>query len=199
MSNKNYNIDPHSYLERASRCLEHGNTEHLFYAAFELRCFVESRQFQYLEAQKQYVDSMPRHWKVGQQSKELKKIFDIEKIQKTTNIFSDGFEFVYLYIPVSTKLKNNAEKIGELMHSQAKEVTIKDRNNIGNFLTETLSLASHCLSGNLLAPMLLNSKTGQPAGNIQLMLDNEQLQELKPRLIPNDPFVAHVEYLSNEV
>lgn len=40
-----------AYLDRAKDCLEEGNPRNLFYAAFELRCFVERRQQDYLEAQ----------------------------------------------------------------------------------------------------------------------------------------------------
>jgi hypothetical protein len=46
-----YGIHSRSYLKRARQRLDEGYPESLFYAAFELRCGVESRMKEYLDAQ----------------------------------------------------------------------------------------------------------------------------------------------------
>lgn len=47
-----YSVNSKAYLNRARRQLDENTKEALFYAAFELRCGIESRLLQYWEANK---------------------------------------------------------------------------------------------------------------------------------------------------
>ena len=47
-----YGINAESYLSRARKQLDEGTQNGLFYSAFELRCGVETRLHEYLDAYK---------------------------------------------------------------------------------------------------------------------------------------------------
>jgi hypothetical protein len=76
-----YGVNGDAYLARAKSQLERNNPEALFYAALELRCFVEARQDDYLDAQKRYARSIPKPYKIGAQGRVLDRIFDNKQIQ----------------------------------------------------------------------------------------------------------------------
>lgn len=184
-----------SYLERAQRCLEKEDPSYLFYAAYELRCFVESRQQEYLEAQKKYRKSLPARWKIGRQSAELRKIFRLEQVQKITNTFPDGFEFVSTYVPVSTTLRKSAERLGELLHSQNENLPNEKIEVLKNWLNGVYACAHECQSGNMCSPMLLDKSCGKTLGESVLVTTKENAEELKHYFQDNALFTAKVEYV----
>ena len=59
-----YGVHSESYLERARKRLDEGTLEGLFYAALELRCGVEARLHQYLEAYKRIALKKKRKWRI---------------------------------------------------------------------------------------------------------------------------------------
>lgn len=193
-----FNCGPSSHLERAKRCLKKTEPEFLFYAALELRYFVESRQALYLDAQEKYIESIPRRWKIGHQAKALRQVYDREEIQQATATFEDGCKFVFRYVPVSTSLKNNAERLGQLLHSQKGSPTSQYLTEIREFLHETSAMAIACEAGNLLAPLLLDVKTGKPEGKFQILLPPSEEQKLKDSLSAGYQIKMNIEYHSIE-
>lgn len=190
-----YYCDSRSYLERAQSCLEREDPKYHFYAAFELRCFVESRQNEYLKAQKKYRDSLPSHWKIGKQSRELQKIFKQDKIQRITNTFPDGYSFVSTYVPVSKALKNNAERLGALLHAQTDSLHDDKISEQRNWLERILNCASECQTGNMLSPVFLDRSTGTAEGEVILTANPDELQMFEERLHKGALMIANVEYL----
>lgn len=190
-----YDCGPSSHLDRANLCLQKAEPEFLFYAALELRCFVESRQSLYLEAQEKYVKSIPRRWEIGKQAKELQQVYDRQEIQQAKVIFENGSEFIFRYVPVSYQLKKRAGRLGDYLHSTVNTRTQKNLTELREFLLETFEMASACQSGNLLSPLLLNVETGKPEGKFHILLTfSDQEEELKAGLEAGGQFKLQVEY-----
>ena len=193
-----YFCDSESYLDRAKACLGKNEPQYLFYAAFELRCFVESRQHDYLEAQEKYRKSLPSRWKIGKQSAELRRIFNLDKIQKITNTFDDGLQFVGLYIPVSKSLKNNAERLGKLLHAREGSLSEQEFGETRTWLGKMLDHAGECQSGNMLSPVLYDKSTQKSIGAMTITLEHDKAHEFKHRARVGALMMAKVEYVDFE-
>ena len=113
-----YAIDSGSYLSRAKARILDNSRESLFYAAYELRCCIEARQEEYLQAQRDYAKSIPKSWNIGKQHAALESIFSSERIQSIAINFTDHAKIEALHIPVSTTLRQQAERLGDLLHAQ---------------------------------------------------------------------------------
>jgi hypothetical protein len=110
-----YDSSPHGYLARAKQRLCERTHEALFYAAFELRCCVESRQDWYADAI-EHLRVKITPWKIGQTAKRLENVFDSQKISHLTFGLKGNDKFEFYYTPVTKKLYKNAEKLGEFLH-----------------------------------------------------------------------------------
>ena len=182
MNNSNsyrYDATPDAYLERAKKLLQKCNAASLFYAAYELRCFVEARQDLYLDAQREYARSVPKRWKIGAQGKTLERIFESNKIQNIKWHFKDEQVFDAYHIPVSNELRKRSEKLGGLLHARGiqnepDEVWwIDTRKN----LLEIYEMAWLCNCGTLLSPMFLHK--GMTVGKMMIKGSNGISEKLK--------------------
>ena len=80
-----YGVSSRSYFRRAEKLLGDSTPESLFYAAFELRCGIEARMQQYLEAQKQISAKKRNGWQIAKLAKNIERIFRTgDKIAKFT-------------------------------------------------------------------------------------------------------------------
>ncbi len=155
-----YFIDPQSYLARAKNCIEKQTCEDLFYAAFELRCFVEQRQAQYLDAQKIYTKSIPKHWKLSKQTSLLQKVYESKQIQVLRWNIEGQPPLEICYVPVSRQLLNSVARIDRFRHAQKHYRSPEDvwwittRKQI----LELYKLCWLCNCGNMLSPALISSK-----------------------------------------
>jgi glutamine synthetase len=114
--NEQYDSSPRGYLSRArDRLLGDGRAD-LFYAALELRFFVEARQNAYTHAQKRYLKSVPPAHRIGRQAAALRKLFNSDQILRLDLDFYDVPPIPLHYTPVTSDLKNSAEKLGDLLH-----------------------------------------------------------------------------------
>jgi hypothetical protein len=110
-----YGISARAYLARAKqKLLEHTN-ESLFYAAFELRCCVESRQEEYATGI-EFIKKKIKPWKIGETARRLEQLFDSNKIAKVTVSIPNADIFVLYHTPVSQRLYKASEKLGDLLH-----------------------------------------------------------------------------------
>lgn len=163
-----YDIGSEGYLERARDRILENKAASLFYAALELRCFVEARQDIYLEAQKDYARSIPSRWKIGSQWKALRAVTRDHKIQHIHFTFDNGFEYDAYHIPVSESLRNMGERMGDLVHSQSEyyppdhDWWKTTRDNI----IAAYRQAWVCQRGNMLSPVLIAEDKAM--GNISL-------------------------------
>jgi hypothetical protein len=113
-----YPVTPQDYLARARERLISNDPANLFYAAFELRCCVESRQADYLDALEKYQGVKVKGWKVGEVSRKLLHVWPDPKIARLTYGF-DGREFPTYFTPVPPKLVRAVEKdVGPFLHAQ---------------------------------------------------------------------------------
>jgi len=70
-----YGIASRDYLKRAQKCLNRGDCESLFYAAFEIRCGVEARMQEYLEVQKHIAKKKRQGWQVVKLARNIEDAF----------------------------------------------------------------------------------------------------------------------------
>lgn len=107
-------------MRRARKQLNEGTPHTLFYAAFELRCGIEARMQQYLEAQEHISKKMKKGWKIAEFAKNIDKVFRTgDKIvefafldKKTENVLD-----VLYYTPVNSKLRKMGEQLGNYLHA----------------------------------------------------------------------------------
>ncbi len=189
-----YPIYPHAYLNRARSLLMEGNAHSIFYAAFELRCFLECRQDQYLEAQREYARSVPNRWKIGAQGKALAGIFKSEKIQYVAWYADDELIFDAYHIPVSDELRDRVEKLGTLLHSQKTWRDPDDEwwNETRKNLVETYELAWLCGQGMLLSPLFLHE--GKTVGKFEISCDDDMREKIIANMKIGSKGIMKVDY-----
>ena len=114
-----YSIHARDYLARARLRLDEQSPERLFYAAFELRCGIESRLQQYIEAQRGNATRIQQGWRIAKLAKDLERHFKTgDKVIRLVMRESDGQPFyVLMYTPVTAQLRKMGEKLGNLMHA----------------------------------------------------------------------------------
>ncbi|MBZ9603948.1 hypothetical protein [Phyllobacterium chamaecytisi] len=188
-----YGTHPADYLDRAKERLQERTPESLFYAALELRFFLESRQDLYLNAQKAYARSVPRAWKTTHQWLELERIFGSDEIQHLHFEFHEGGQFDFYYTPVTLELRKGAEKLSEFLHAQAYHAA----SDVwwSNFLSKILDVyrrAWICSRGKLFYPALI-SKDGA-IGKLALDARNGP-EEYAPFFVPDAEITVKVDYL----
>lgn len=71
-----YNVDIFHYLRRARKKLDSGVPDDLFYSAFELRCALESRLQDYLDARDDIAKRKKKGWKIAVSSRALEEAFE---------------------------------------------------------------------------------------------------------------------------
>lgn len=114
-----YSINSKAYLDRARRQLDENTKEALFYAAFELRCGIESRLLQYWEANKHIHQMKKAGWEIPKIARDLEKAFIRRgKIARIDVLDSAGRDLrISLYFtPVTKELEALGGQIGNLMH-----------------------------------------------------------------------------------
>ncbi|MEZ5721619.1 MAG: hypothetical protein R3D59_08040, partial [Paracoccaceae bacterium] len=142
--------------------------EFLFYAAFELRCFVEQRQHELLSAQERYRRSLPKKFEIGKQHLELSRIFGRNEIQCITSTFQYGWEIEFQYVPVSVSLRKRAQRLDQYRHALPSDMDRSQLDSLRGYLETTVNMARECASGNMLSPALLSA--GGVIGDIQVHL-----------------------------
>ena len=60
-----YGLHAREYLARARACLAEKSAPSLFWAAFELRCGIEARLQQYVEAQRENTAKIKQGWRIA--------------------------------------------------------------------------------------------------------------------------------------
>lgn len=172
-----YDISPRGYLARARERLLEAEHASLFYAALELRCFVEARQDQYVDAQREYVRSIPKAWNIGAQGKALHAIFDSDRIQRLRWEYDDH-EVAYdvCHVPVSSALRNGAERLDQYRHAQSKWRAPDDPwwDEMRAQVVAVYREAWLCAQGRLLSPAFLKEKRIVGSVIIEMVSDEER-------------------------
>ena len=115
-----YRVAPRDYLARAQECLRAEEPAYLFYAAFEIRCGVEARCKEYLQAQEGVPEKKKKGWKVAELHKDVEEVFrvgDQELIMQVCNAKTGRCEIELRYTPVKQWLKSCVGKLGGYLHA----------------------------------------------------------------------------------
>jgi len=155
----NYFVSPRWYLARAKLQLEKPDAASLFYVAFELRAAVEARQLEYATALEHLEGTKIRHWNLSETHKRLRFNSFVSAIAYMR--FEQGERALDLYhVPISEKLKNETEKLGDLLHAQAQYRPPSDPYwaRLRVRLSKLYRAVWTVCQGNCLVPPLLDSK-----------------------------------------
>jgi len=167
-----YRISSREYLARARRRLDDGTPDSLFYAAFELRCGIESRMSEYLEVWDHISNKKKKGWRIAELGRNVEEHFKTgNKIVRWAIIDKETGKLVVCvyYTPVTSRLRNAGEKLGNYLHSMKKFRKKVDPfwANFRDELEQIYSQLAVANKGTLLGPPLL--KTG--AGEVDMKLD----------------------------
>lgn len=194
-----YDNSARAHLFRARALLDSGKSEELFYAAFELRCCIEARQADYLEAIDWYNGQRVKAWKLGETSKKLQRLWRDPKISKLTFSFPDR-SFETYYTPIRPQLVRKAEKkLGALLHADRStpgrsQSAIRE---IRTNLIQVWSEAAIACRGEHIAPPLMDYDTGEV--HPFRFYPSQDTAELSIRLLLSKgaQFTLGVDYLDN--
>jgi len=173
-----YGISSRDYLKRAQERLSEDKPESLFYAAFELRCGIESRMREYLGAQEFVSKRKKEEWSIANLGKNIEQVFkkgdkvvEITIMEKVTEKILDKF----YYTPVTAELRNLGEKLGNILHAM-KEYKNKDDQYWHDIRRDLKSIYNGLLKANvgtLLGIPLIKKETGQLYMNTEILEGND--------------------------
>jgi hypothetical protein len=154
-----YGTDVYAYLVRARQQLDTESSERLFYAAFELRCAVESRLQQYLNAREDIAKHKKKGWRIAASEMELSKVFkDGRTIVELQLTVADVGEVRLFYTPVRKLLVSAAQRLGDLLHHRQADLDEADVwwKKTRDFLEDTFAELEFASAGTLLAPPMMS-------------------------------------------
>lgn len=157
-----YPVDAKGYLSRAKAALENGRPEGLFYAAYELRCCVEARQAEYVEALTAFNGTKVRPWELSLQGKRIRNKSYASTLTLMRYTFPNGTTHDSYHTPVTNALLSFANKtLHSLMHCQPE---FRDDDNpwwdkMRAELVEGYRMAWLACQGDSMVPPLWNSQT----------------------------------------
>ena len=159
-----YSVNSTSYLHRARCRLDSGLPEDLFYAAFEIRCGVESRMQEYLEFQQHVPKGRKQDWEIVKLGKSIDEAFKTAQVARVRilDLATHSEKAVLYYIPVSPVLQDIAKRLGDYLHAQKKFRKPEDPwwNEMRELLESAANLLNEANQGELLGPPLLHTRSG---------------------------------------
>jgi hypothetical protein len=190
-----YRIGARDYLERARVQLDKGTPEALFYTAFELRCGIEQRMRDYLEAWAHVSEKKKRGWKIPDLGRSIDQTFKIgDKIARFTISTRDKKKVygVFYYTPVSEDLKAMAGRLGNYLHAPLDYRDLNDEwwADSWLFLETVHAELKRACSGTLLGAPLLS-----PGGKQIHMPMEADKKALNVKALIGDKVSMLVEYL----
>lgn len=114
-----YRTSSRDYLFRARSFFNvAGPAEHIFYAAYELRCGIEVRFKEYLSVQQDIPKKLKKGWRIAHLARGVKEyVPDSEHIMRLyVKAEATNSSAVLLYTPVSKHLQSYGGQLGELLH-----------------------------------------------------------------------------------
>ena len=197
-----HGLHARDYLARARARLASASPENLFYAAFELRCGIEARLQQYLEAQRETTGRIKQGWRIAKLSRRLERHFRTgDQVVRIAMREPDGRVFYELvYTPVTARLQKMGERLGSLLHAQTKcrPPTDKWWSETRQFLESVVEELEKAVRGNLLGAPLWNPRTKR-VFTVSEPFPNESPQEHKAAIgRVGRRFLAQVEFLNEQ-
>ncbi|WP_153144919.1 hypothetical protein [Dechloromonas sp. H13] len=195
----NLAVTSHAHLERMKCRMDEGTEEALFYAALELRCGVEARMREYVEAIDGIPESEKKQWHVAKLGRSLANAYRTgDKVMIFVFIFpEDGSEMQLSYMPVMARLQKIVEQLGDYMHA-AKPARAAEAgwiDNLRDLLNEAYPLLLLATSGELVGLPLVNEETGKLKVNAVLKLGDPRASLLTRMMEGARPTVSviHIE------
>jgi len=194
-----YGVSSKDYLRRARRCLNTRTLQGLFYAAFELRCGIEARIHEYLDAQETVSKRKKRGWKIAKLARNLEAAFasgeHVIELTIITDNQRDGTAFYFT--PVTANLRRMAERLGDYMHAMQRVPPSEEWwSAMRDYLEEVFEQLYQANAGTLLAPPIVNAK-----GEMRLiheLLPGENAQETSALMgRPGTDVIVQVRYLDS--
>jgi len=200
-----YKISSRDYLERARLRLDDGGFDSLFYAALELRCGIEARMQEYLEAQKSVSKKLKKGWQITKLRKGLEEAFNNHEKIIQIKFFKPEEKPPFLtlfYTPITPKLQKQGEKLGNYLHSMKKIKKSSDVywENLRRELEIIYIELKKANYGTLLGPPMINKKTQVVDLNQEFPGPRETavrvIEEIKKKMIIGSKIKFYVEYLT---
>jgi hypothetical protein len=161
-----YGTSAKDYLARAEDRLGEGTPEALFYAALELRCGVETRMKQYLDAQAHISKAKKRGWEIAKLAKGIEEAFRAgdQIVELSVTDTTDGKILArFLYTPVTSRLQKLGQQLGNYLHATSTSAQRDEAwwSDFRSKLDEAVHLLRMATTGELLGAPLLHKKTHQ--------------------------------------
>jgi hypothetical protein len=156
--NTSYRSSSRDYIKRAQQLLKSGNSESLFYAAFELRCGIEARMQEYLEVADDISEKKKQGWKIAELGKNLERAFKLGNKIVQLN-FEDAVssnQCTIYHTPVNSQLRKQGQQLGNYLHAMKGHRKLDDPwwKVFKSLLDETCNGLSIATKGTLLGPPL---------------------------------------------
>lgn len=194
-----YEISARAYLKRARERLDAGTAEDLFYAAFELRAGIQARMQEYLSAQEAIARHKKEDWQLGKLARSIEDAFHLGDRIAEVAIYDPQAEAViavFYYTPVTSELKRNGERLGEILHAMQRCRREEDAwwTETRSFMEEVFRRLESACAGTLLCPLLKERGTNRVVMRIE-MFEEPNGHELLGRLQPGFAGKVRVQYL----
>lgn len=166
--------------------MDEGTEEALIYAALELRCGVEARLKEYIQAIEHIPKSKKKEWAVAKLRRSIESAYKTgDKIMIFTIHFpEDGKELALLYTPVTKRLQDIAERVGDYLHYPTKPELVDKAGwwkELRRLLDEAYPLLMLANSGELIGLPLIHRPTGRVKMQA-IILENDPRFGLMSRL-----------------
>jgi len=197
-----YSISSRAYLNRARKQLDENTVEALFYAAFELRCGIESRLLQYWEANKHIHQMKKAGWRIPKIARDLEKAFiRRDKIARIDILDSaeKSLRTSLYFTPVTKELEAEGGRIGDLMHCPQLFRASDDQwwKETRQFLEQVYIELQKANKGTLLGIPVLERETNKVHFEMETR-QGENIEELQKKIGElGQRLVLAVEYLDN--
>ncbi|MDO9467989.1 MAG: hypothetical protein Q7J36_11880 [Thiobacillus sp.] len=193
-----YSTASTDYLDRMKALLDEGSEASLFYAALELRCGVEARLREYIETIDHIPKAQKKEWAVAKLGRSIESAYRSgDKIMIFTIIFpEDGAQLQLMYVPVSKRLQDIANRLGDYLHVPKSDVAENQAwwKQLKELLTEAYPLLKLATSGELIGLPLIHHPTNRLNARVLISGDDPR-HALLPRITQGAQHTLKVEYI----
>lgn len=186
------------YLDRMKALLDKGSEASLIYAALELRCGVEARLREYIEMIGHIPKAQKKEWAVAKLGRSIETAYRSgDKIMIFRIIFpEDGARLQLMYIPVSKRLQDIANRLGDYLHVPKPDLAGNQAwwKQLRELLTEAYPLLKLATSGELIGLPLIHRPTNRLNARVLISGDDPR-SVLLPRITQGAQHTLKVEYI----
>jgi hypothetical protein len=178
-----YQTGSRDYLDRAKKRLAEDTPESTFYAAFELRCGIETRMREYLQAQEEVSKKKKEGWRIGNLGRDVERMFRTgDKIGQFIIKNADTGDIIktLYYTPVTSSLRKKGEQLGNLLHAskQYRESSDAWWRETKRFLKDTFHELQIATKGTLLGVPLRSVNSNRILMNTEVLKGESQDPEM---------------------